>query len=289
MAEIPQFLRVAGRSVAVAATWVSGQAVGAYRSIDPDVPRHLAQVPLLAYAFLVPREAPITVGKSDGHAPLVFVHGLGAQRGCFLPMAGYLWLRGRRRRYSIDLSRGRTVEAMARRLARYVDRVVAKTGEPQVDLIAHSLGGVVARLALADHGLAPKVRTLITLGSPHHGTWAARYGASAAARALRPDSPLMRRLARSPLPDGVRAVSFWSKSDVFILPAESAVLEGAAAVEVTPFTHYSYLLLPQSWTQVADALEPRTLGPLAERPSADRFGSSPHPATPLRASSTETH
>ncbi len=255
MGEIPQFLKVAGHSVVGAATWVSGQAVSAYRSIDPDVPRHLAQVPLLAYAYLVPREAPIFAGKSDGHAPLVFVHGLGAQRGCFLPMAGYFWLRGRRRRYSIDLSRGRSVDAMARRLARYVGRVVEKTGEPRVDLIAHSLGGIVARLALAEHDLAPMVRTLITLGSPHHGTWTARYGAGTTTRALRPDSPLMRRLARSPLPQGVRVVSFWSKNDVFIVPAESAVLEGATAIDVTPFTHYSYLLLPESWAKVADALE----------------------------------
>jgi triacylglycerol lipase len=210
---------------------------------------------ILFRSLFVPREAPIAAGKSDGHPPLVFVHGLGAQRGCFLPMASYLWLRGRRRSYSIDLSRGRSVAAMARRLSRYVGRVVEKTGEPQVDIVAHSLGGVVARLAFAEHGIAPQVRTLVTLGSPHHGTWAARYGASAAARALRPDSALMRRLGREGLPAGVRAVCLWSRSDVLILPAESAVLEGATAVEVTPFTHYSYLLSPEAWSRVAEALE----------------------------------
>lgn len=40
----------------------------------------------------------------------------------------------------------------------------------RVDLIAHSLGGLDARYALTHLGLARRVRSLVTVGTPHHGT-----------------------------------------------------------------------------------------------------------------------
>src|SRR5262249_9575916 len=40
----------------------------------------------------------------------------------------------------------------------------------RVDIIAHSLGGLDARYALSHLGLAAKVRSLVTVGTPHRGT-----------------------------------------------------------------------------------------------------------------------
>ena len=40
----------------------------------------------------------------------------------------------------------------------------------RVDIIAHSLGGLDARYALARLGLAKRVRSLVTIGTPHRGT-----------------------------------------------------------------------------------------------------------------------
>jgi triacylglycerol lipase len=50
-----------------------------------------------------------------------------------------------------------------------VDKINALPHE-RVDIIAHSLGGLDARYALAHLGLASKVRSLVTVGTPHHGT-----------------------------------------------------------------------------------------------------------------------
>lgn len=55
------------------------------------------------------------------------------------------------------------------RAAMLVD-CIAKLGHDRVDIIAHSLGGLDARYALAKLGLANKVRTLVTVGTPHRGT-----------------------------------------------------------------------------------------------------------------------
>jgi triacylglycerol lipase len=50
-----------------------------------------------------------------------------------------------------------------------VDCITA-LGHERVDIIAHSLGGLDARYALAKLGLASKVRALVTVGTPHRGT-----------------------------------------------------------------------------------------------------------------------
>jgi len=116
------------------------------------------------------------------------------------------------------------------------------------------MGGIVARLAIHEHRLARSVRTLITLGTPHRGTYPARFANTNLTRELRPDSDLMSRLIKRPWPRRVRGVTFWSRNDLFVLPAQSAAAEGTDHVDVTPFTHYSYLIDPKSWAAVGRAL-----------------------------------
>jgi pimeloyl-ACP methyl ester carboxylesterase len=61
------------------------------------------------------------------------------------------------------------VEEAADRLNGQVLRWLHETGESQVDLVAHSFGGLVARAYLAKYQAAPLVGRLITLGTPHKG------------------------------------------------------------------------------------------------------------------------
>lgn len=253
-AELAAAMLAVGRAAAKAGAFVGAKVAEGYRAIDPDVIRHLAHTPLLALASLGSRKEPVDPGEPDGHPPLLFVHGLGGNRGNFLPMALYLKLHGRQRSYRIHFDSGRSIDDMATELARFVEAVVEATGEPQVDLVAHSLGGLVCRVALADHPLQGKVRTLITLGTPHGGTHPARYANTPQTRDLRPGSPLVRRLAETPWPADVRGVTFWSRGDMFVLPAESAAVEGTEQIDVTPFSHYSYLIDPKSWVAVAQSL-----------------------------------
>ncbi len=236
--------RFTGRSVA-----------DAYRAVDPDLRRHIAHLPLLGYSLFGSRTEPLKAKKPDGYAPLVFVHGLGGSRGDFLPLASYLRLHGRKRSYRQHYPAGQSIEQRSERLVDFVHKVIDLTEEPQVEIVAHSLGGLVVRLALTEMGLAPCVRLLITLGTPHAGTFAARFADTLNTRELRPDSCLIERLNRQPWPEEVAGVSFWSQSDLMILPPQSAVLEGTEAVDATPFTHYSYLIDPRSWEMVRQRLE----------------------------------
>lgn len=50
-----------------------------------------------------------------------------------------------------------------------INEIKAQTGSPKVDIVAHSMGGLVARNYISDAVKASKVRRLFTLGTPHLG------------------------------------------------------------------------------------------------------------------------
>jgi triacylglycerol lipase len=58
------------------------------------------------------------------------------------------------------------VSRRAAQLARQIERLDA----PRVNIVAHSMGGLDARYAISLLGLAPRVASLTTVGTPHRGT-----------------------------------------------------------------------------------------------------------------------
>ncbi|MET7512222.1 alpha/beta fold hydrolase [Streptomyces sp. NPDC005480] len=60
--------------------------------------------------------------------------------------------------------------ASAGQLATFVDKVRAQTGDPKVDLVGHSQGGVMPRYYIKNLGGADKVDKLVALSPTNHGT-----------------------------------------------------------------------------------------------------------------------
>ncbi|MFD5435702.1 alpha/beta fold hydrolase [Kitasatospora sp. NPDC127067] len=58
----------------------------------------------------------------------------------------------------------------AGQLAAFLDRVLAATGAPEADIVAHSQGGLLARYVIQSPGGAPKIHELVGLAPPNHGT-----------------------------------------------------------------------------------------------------------------------
>jgi len=73
-----------------------------------------------------------------------------------------------------------SIAARAAELAAFVNELDAR----RVNLVAHSMGGLDARYALAKLGLRRKVASLVTIGTPHRGTPLADLGAGLAARGV---------------------------------------------------------------------------------------------------------
>jgi len=71
-----------------------------------------------------------------------------------------------------------SIAARAAELAAFVNELDAR----RVNVVAHSMGGLDARFALAHLGLRRKVASLVTIGTPHRGTPLADAGVGLAAR-----------------------------------------------------------------------------------------------------------
>jgi triacylglycerol lipase len=106
--------------------------------------------------------------------PVVLVHGLFGFDRIGVPGARLHYFRGITRHleglgcqaYAVRLPRMASVPERAKALV----ETIAALPHDRVDIIAHSLGGLDARYALAKLGLASRVRTLVTIGTPHRGT-----------------------------------------------------------------------------------------------------------------------
>lgn len=82
------------------------------------------------------------------------------------------------------LSRTRGVESRAAELKRFIEQSVPDGGP--VHLIGHSLGGLDSRFMISKLGMADRVRSLTTVGTPHRGTAFADWGIRRFRRLLQP-------------------------------------------------------------------------------------------------------
>ena len=155
--------------------------------------------------------------------PILLVHGLVDNRSVFTLLRRALRRRGFGRVLTLNYSPfTQDVRAAAVLLCDLVEKTCESTGHERVHVVGHSLGGVVARYYVQVMGGDARVHTLVTLGSPHSGTWAAHLLPSRLVRQLRPGSELLDELARPAPGCRTRFVAFWSDLDQLIVPKRSA-------------------------------------------------------------------
>ena len=255
-----------GHSLLKAGTATFAWAKRSYESIAPEFRTHLAETPLLALTLLAPGKTPSQPLPPDGHRLIVFVHGLGGHRGNFVPMQAYFKWKGRSRSVSVGFPDRSSIEAMAEHLKRTIEELTRDNqlaADNSIDIIAHSMGGIISRLALQDPAIAARVHTLVTLATPHHGTQLARYMDTTKIRALQPRSALLKELSSQlpwgSRPDMPRLLCFWSPQDLILLPPESAVVEGARAICIPESTHLGFVLKPKVWEQIFRLLSPKLI------------------------------
>ncbi len=172
--------------------------------------------------------------------PVLLVPGYGGSTGDLAVLATALRQHGRDAQVVALPGDGTgDLRIQAQSLAKAVDRALQRTGRSSVDLVGYSAGGVVARLYVRSDGGAAKVRRVVTLGSPQHGTELAAAGAALpglcplACQQLIPDSDLLTQLNRGgETPRGPAFVSLWSNVDQTVVPPESARLQGSLGMSV---------------------------------------------------------
>ena len=133
------------------------------------------------------------------------------------------------------------IAAGARQLGWFVDEVRAATGATEVDLVGHSMGGVVARYYVSLAGGDPFVRNVITLGSPHAGTDLGGLGIGHPARELVLGSKLIQRLGAAAPPSHAKLTNILSHADALVPAAQQPRIPYADRVEYEDLGHVALL------------------------------------------------
>src|SRR3990170_1948621 len=170
---------------------------------------------------------PLGLPQARGPRPVVLLHGFLMGRMNFLVLAHRLRAAGIGPLAGFEYWTLSEVATAARRLGAFVDELRARLGAPRVDVVGHSMGGMVGRYLVTLGGRADAVENLITIGTPHGGTPASRFGFGAASVELDHGSALVRELAAAPLPPSVRITAIWSRGDGLVPAARFARLPGA--------------------------------------------------------------
>jgi pimeloyl-ACP methyl ester carboxylesterase len=157
--------------------------------------------------------------------PILLLHGMADNRSVFTLLRLGLRRRGFGRVTTLNYSvLTGDVRHAAAALAEEVEALVVETGYERIHIVGHSMGGVIARYYVTRLGGDERVHTLVTLGSPHHGTYLAYGWPSTLMRQLRPGSPLLRELEQPVHGCRTRFLCYWSDIDQLMFPQHTAAL-----------------------------------------------------------------
>lgn len=201
------------------------------------------------------RPAPFLAPRSQA-LPVLLIHGYGCNGGYWRPLRRQLESAGISHD-AVDLEPvTAAIDDYAGQVEAGVQRLLAATGAPRVVIVAHSMGGLVARAWLRRHGAAAEARVarVITVGTPHSGTALASLGIGANAAQMRRDAPWLARLAQDD--EGRRALftSIWSWHDNIIAPQLSCQLAGARNVALGGIGHVALGSHPEVLRTILDEI-----------------------------------
>ncbi|MEV0169531.1 alpha/beta fold hydrolase [Streptomyces sp. NPDC050803] len=236
-------------------------------------PSGIAQERRASPALPAPDSPDTTQLPTEARPPVVLLHGFIDNRSVFVLLRRSLAQHGRQQVESLNYSPLTCdIRTAAELLGRHIEEICERTGSTHVDIVGHSLGGLIARYYVQRLGGDLRVRTLVTLGTPHSGTRVAPLAnAHPIVRQMRPGSAVLEELAR-PAP-GCRThfVSFWSDLDHLMDPLETACIDHpdlmAQNVRVSGVGHLALPVHPAVAAGIRQALDTERTGAEAAAPA----------------------
>lgn len=228
-------------------------------------PRPTGPVTLPAAGLLEPLDGPDTVGAAGVNlpratigpqpTPVVLVPGWSDEGDRLWPLRDALFAAGwdstEVRVLSFDDPVGSNRQH-ASELSDAIDSLLVRTGAEQVDVVAHSMGGLSTRWYLQSRGAA-RIRRVAFLGSPHRGTWASLVAWGVGGDEMHPESDFLAELDPS-LPSGVEALTIRTELDTHILPNESSTLPDVEDVQLCCPAHAQLPAEPRVMSTVLEFL-----------------------------------
>jgi hypothetical protein len=184
---------------------------------------------------------PLPGENGHGPRPIIVLHGYAMNRANFRPLGRRLEAAGLGPVLGFEYWTLGKTSAAAKRLAEYVEEVRTRCECDEVDIIGHSMGGVVGRYYVSLLGGDGAVANLITLGSPHAGTDLSPVGLGRPGKELFGGSALVQRLHATPPPEKTRMTVVWSRADAMVPGARNAHVTGVDELVFDDLGHLALL------------------------------------------------
>ena len=198
---------------------------------------------------------------AEDKPPVILLHGFIDNRSVFVLLRRNLAQHGRQHIESLNYSPLTCdIRTAAELLGRHIEEICERTGQRQVDIVGHSLGGLIARYYVQRLGGDHHVRTLVTLGTPHSGTRVAPLAnAHPIVRQMRPGSELIEELREPATGCRTHFVSFWSDLDPLMDPLATACVDHpdllAQNIRVSGIGHLALPVHPAVAAGIRQALD----------------------------------
>jgi pimeloyl-ACP methyl ester carboxylesterase len=203
--------------------------------------------------------------------PVLLIHG-------FLGTRGSMFLLERRLQvdgfvvvsFNIGTFNTRDIRRSAFLIHRKIERLLAQTPWQKIDIVGHSMGGLIGLYYAKKLGGHTRVRKLIMVGTPLHGTWVALLGVatlglwSTSSWQLLPRSRFLDELAQGPMPGDVEVHTLGAARD-WIVPLERSHQPGIPHVTV-PLGHSSLVVAEDVYRRIAAILRPQPIASIATPP-----------------------
>jgi triacylglycerol esterase/lipase EstA (alpha/beta hydrolase family) len=210
----------------------------------------LVQLPLMFFWHLpfVWNQVPDNHDNAFAHRGkrgVVFIHGFICNRGIWTPWLNYL-KKHKRAFVALNLEPlFGSIEDYAALIESAVQKVTQDTGMPPL-VVCHSMGGLAVRAWLRSAKADQRVHHIVTIGSPHHGTWMARFSPMTNGRQMHLSNDWLRQLeADEPAERHKLFTCYYSNCDNIVFPASTATLSGADN-RLIPGTAHVALVLDQT-------------------------------------------
>ena len=184
-------------------------------------------------------------GLTKGKRGVVFIHGFFCNRGFWNPWLKRLQGTGHAFvAVNLEPLFG-SIDEYIPEIDAAVRRVTAATGLAPL-VVCHSMGGLAARAWLREVKAEARVHHVVTIGTPHGGTWLARFGHGKNGRQMRLLSEWQAQLDHGMPQDRHSLFTCWySTADNIVFPASSATLPGADNRLLRAKAHVQMAFVPQ--------------------------------------------
>ena len=162
--------------------------------------------------------------------------------------------------FNIGTLNVRDIRRSAFLIHRKIERILAQTPSQKIDIVGHSMGGLIGLYYVKKLGGHVRVRKLVMMGTPVRGTWAALAGVvtlglwSTSSWQLLPRSRFLDELSQGPVPPGVEIHTIAAARD-WVVPLPTTRLRGANAMTV-PLGHSSLVVSEEVYRRIVNTLRP---------------------------------